>query len=203
MLTGHMPSPAPEADTSHNQFEGRDPVILRGPVRPSAEAIERHNSTDMPYRSWCDVCVWAKGKEDPHLRKRVGKVDEHAGKLARVSLDYQEFNSKSKGQSSEEKKMEKVLKIVVMTDEESGQVFSHRVDMKGPGDAWIVKKLVKDTEEMGRRDIILKTDGEPSMLALQRAMALLRPGLTKPENPPAYNLSSNGACEKAVQDVSA
>ena len=98
--------------------------------------------------------------------------------------------------------MEKVPKIVVMKDEESRQVVSHRVDMKGLGDAWIVKKLVKDIEEMGRRDIILKTDGEPCMLALQRAMALLRPGLTKPENPPAYNPSSNGACEKAVQDVS-
>ena len=203
MPSGPMPSLTAEADISHDQLEGRDPIILRSPVRPSAEAIDRHNSTHVPYRSWCEVCVRAKGKEDPHPRKRAGKVEEHANKLPRLSLDYQELKSKAKKPSIEEGKTDKVLKIVVMKDEESGSVFSHRVDMKGPGDVWVVKKLVADIEELGRRDIILKTDGEPAMLALQRAMALMRPGLTKPENPPAYNPSSNGACEKAVQDVSA
>ena len=203
MPFGPMPSLTAEADSSHNQLEGRDPRILRGPVRPSAEAIDRHNSTHVPYRSWCEVCVRAKGKEDPHPRKRVCKVEEHADKFPILSLDYQELKSKAKKSSTENDKTDKVFKIVVMKDEESGSVFAHRVDMKGPGDVWVVKKLVKDIEELGRRDIILKTDGEPSMLSLQRAMALLRPGLTKPENPPAYNPSSNGACEKAVQDVSA
>ena len=87
MPFGPMPSLTAEADSSHNQLEGRDPRILRGPVRPSAEAIDRHNSTHVPYRSWCEVCVWAKGKEDPHPRKRVGKVEEHADKLLRISLD--------------------------------------------------------------------------------------------------------------------
>ena len=89
-----------------------------------------------------------------------------------------------------------------MKDQPSGSMFAHRVDTKGPGDTWIVKRLVKDLEELGRRDIILKTD-EPAMIAIQRAIAALRPGLTRPENPPAYNPSSNGACEKGVQDVSA
>ena len=50
--------------------------------------------------------------------------------------------------------------------------------------------------------MIFKTDGEAAMIAMQRVIAALRPGLTRPENPPAYNPSSNGACEKGVQDVS-
>ena len=48
----------------------------------------------------------------------------------------------------------------------------------------------------------MKTDGEPAIAALQRTVAAQRQGITKPENPPANNPSSNGACEKAVQDVS-
>ena len=40
------------------------------------------------------------------------------------------------------------------------------------------------------------------MVAMQKAIAQQRPGITKPENPPSYNPQSNGPCEKAVQDVS-
>ena len=87
------------------------------------------------------------------------------------------------------------MKILVETDEPTGMVFAHRVASKGPSDPWIANRIVKDIEELGRRDVILKTDGEPAIVGLQRTAA-------KPENPLAYNPSSNGACAKAVQDVS-
>ena len=98
--TEAMPSPALGADS--NPPEGREPNILRGPVRPSAEAVDRHNATHMPYRSWCEVCVKARGKEDPHRRKRAKKVEELGEELRRASLDYQELKSKAKRQASEE-----------------------------------------------------------------------------------------------------
>ena len=95
------------------------------------------------------------------------------------------------------------MKIIVGKDEPTGMLVSHRVEAKGPGDELIIRRLVKDLEELGRGDIILKTDGEPSMLAVQKAVALMRKDLvTRPENPPAYNPESNGSAEKAVQDVS-
>ena len=64
--------------------------------------------------------------------------------------------------------------------------------------------MVQDIEELGRSDVILKTHGELAMEAVQRAVTTLRKGMvTKSENPPSYNPHSNGAAEKAVQDVSA
>ena len=82
-------------------------------------------------------------------------------------------------------------------------VVAHKIESKGPTDDWITKRIVQDIKELGRGDIILKTDGEPAMLALQEAIARLRSHvITRPENPPAYNSQSNGAAEKAVQDVS-
>ena len=62
--TEAMPSPALGADS--NPPEGREPNILRGPVRPSAEAVDRHNANHLPYMSWSPVCVEAQGKEDAH-----------------------------------------------------------------------------------------------------------------------------------------
>ena len=65
------------------------------------------------------------------------------------------------------------------------------------------RKIVRDLEEIGRAHTILKTDGEPALVALQNRLQTLRAGRTVPRNPPAYNPQSNGACEKAVQDVTA
>ena len=101
-----------------------------------------------------------------------------------------------------EKEMEKVLKIIIMKVENAGCVFSYEVDSKCPGDAWIVKQFLKHIEELGRRDIILKTDDEIAMVALQSAIAQRRAGITKPENPQSFIPSSIGACEKVVQAVS-
>ena len=180
--------------------EAREATVLPSPVRPSAEAIEKHKATHLPYRSWCPVCVKAKGKEDAHYRKKKRKGEQdRSNTLRKISLDYQELKSRAKKEPSQD---DKVVKIIVAMDEHTGCKMSCRVESKGTQDTWIVKRLVRDFEELGRRDIILKTDGEPAMLALQRAIAQERPGITKPENPPSYNPASNGACEKAVQDVS-
>ena len=70
-------------------------------------------------------------------------------------------------------------------------------------DDWIIKRIIKDLEELGRRDVILKTDGEPAIVALQAKVIEGRIGRTIPRNPPTYSPESNGACEKAVQDVNA
>ena len=142
----------------------------------------------------------ASGKEDPHRRKKKKtKVSETSG-VAKISLDYQELKSLPKRDAKPE---DKVVKIIVAKVHESGCVMSYRIESKGPQDEWIVSAIIRAIEEFGRRDIVLKTDGEPAMLALQRAIAAGRPGLTRPENPPSYKPASNGACEKAVQDVSA
>ena len=57
-----------------------------------------------------------------------------------MSQESQELKSKTTGQASEEDG--EVLKIVVMKDKASRSVYAHRVDVKGPGDDWVVKKLL-------------------------------------------------------------
>ena len=74
---------------------------------------------------------------------------------------------------------------------------------KGVGDEWLLRQLVRDIEEFGRSDIILKTDGEPAIVAVQSRIQSMRKASAVPRNAPAYNPSSNGPCEKAVQYVTA
>ena len=68
--------------------------MLPSPVGPSAKAIEKHKATHLPYRSWCTVCVKARGKEDPHYREKKRKDEHERGNiLPKTSLDYQELKS--------------------------------------------------------------------------------------------------------------
>ncbi len=168
--------------------DSRIPRALNAPIRPSAEDVDAHNIAHTPPRPWCDICVAAYGKEDPHFRGANDKDETDRSGVPIVSFDY---NDLEKG---------KVMTIVGK-DETSGMPINHKVSCKGPTDEWIVKRIVKDLEDLGRRDIILKTDGEPAMIALQSKIIECRAGRTIPRNPPVYNPESNGPCEKMVQDV--
>ncbi len=175
----------------------RVPKTLKSPVKPSAEAVAAHYATHLPYRNWCPVCVKAKGKEDAHRRGANEPDKEDENGVATVAIDY---SSLDESMIRVEEHLSK-LKTMVMKDEVSGSVFQHRIEVKGPGDEWLMKKLCKDMEELGRRDNIVKTDGEPAIVAVQSKLQGMRPGRTIPKNPAAYNPQSNGPVEKAVQDV--
>ena len=165
----------------------RVPKSLRSPIRPPVSEVEKHNLTHLPYRHWCQVCVESKGKEDPHPRGK-GDDDDKSG-LPIISLDYQEMNE------------ELQLRLIIGKDEATGMVIAHQAVCKGPKDSWLMRKIVADMKDMGRPDVVLKTDGEPAIVAVQDEVQSRRSGRTIPRNPAAYNPESNGPCEKAVQDV--
>ena len=174
----------------HPCGDERLPKILQTPMKPSKDDVNAHFAMHLPYRSWCPACVKAKLREDGHYRV---KQDKKQDGLPIVSMDYQDMNEESKKQQ----------KVIIGKDEVSGSTFGHYVLCKGVGDEWAAKQIVKDIQELGYGDIILKTDGDPAIVALQNKMQSMRQAKTVPRNPPAYNPQSNGPCEKAVQDVTA
>ena len=115
--------------------DGRIPVSLNAPIKPSAEAIAKHNITHVPPRPWCPPCVAAKLKEDAHRRgANEGDVDDQGG-LPIVSLDYNEPDAEN----------ELKVRTICGKDEATGNIIHHKVQCKGVGDEWVVKKL-----EIGR-----------------------------------------------------
>ena len=159
------------------------------PVLPSAGDVAAHNLTHLPPRPWCPVCVKAKIKEEPH--KRAQGADESKGGLPIVGLDYATVNEEEIND----------LEMIVGFIEGTGEKLAHQVSEKGLADDWAARKIVKDLEEMGCSQIILKTDGEPIITALQWKIQAMREAKTIPRKPPAYDPQANGPCEKAVQDV--
>ncbi len=176
-----------------NPSNERVPKSLSSPIKPSAEAIAAHNFTHFPYRNWCAICVEAKGKEFPHVRGANEPDDDDKGAIPTVALDYNEPDAEG----------ELKVRTIVGKDESTGNILHHKVTCKGVGDEWAIRKVTKDLEELGRRDVILKTDGEPAIVNVQAKVQASRDGRTIPRNPPICDPKANGPCEKAVQDATA
>ena len=59
--------------------------VAKDPGEPTQEELERRYITHLPFRSWCPVCIEAKGKEDPHYKVKV------KSEKAKIGLDYKSF----------------------------------------------------------------------------------------------------------------
>ena len=113
-------------------------------------------------------------------------MDEETG-LPIVSFDYELLEGKAA--------------VIIAKDHAAGAFLAYTCTEKGLANKWVVKQFIRDLCDWGRKDICLKTDGEPAMIALHTAVADARSSRTVPRNPPAYNPQSNGSVEKAVQDM--
>ncbi len=125
------------------------------PNMPSKAEREEHEITHCPYRSWCDVCVKAMGREEPHRRV----TEDQETSLPTIGMDYDKYG--------EEEAVSQQVTTLVLKDSETGMLKGHVTEVKGPRDEWIVKRCCKDIEGLGHSNILLKTDGEPALVAVQ------------------------------------
>ena len=104
----------------------------RNPSEPTPEEKQKHWAVHLPYRSWCPVCVKARGREDPHRAQKERKADLE---LPQISMDYAEIgNDQEEGEAR---------KLLVGRDRQSKFTFCHLVKCKGTGDERIVKKVLQ------------------------------------------------------------
>ena len=75
------------ADDHERSLEGHAPTLLRGPIRPSAEDVERHDATHVPYRNWCPICVAARGQQASHKRQLEASRKRRKVRLPKFCLD--------------------------------------------------------------------------------------------------------------------
>ena len=81
--------------------------------------------------------------------------------------------------------------------------MAHLVKFKGLGDETIVKRVTGSVDELGDRKVVIKTDGEPALVAAQEAIAANHVHETLVENPLAYDPQANSSAERAVAEVKA
>ena len=98
----------------------------------------------------------------------------------------------------------------VMVDESTGNKYMPVVSQKGLGASGEMQWLVKDAQaelkawgHPGAEDnkLILKSDGEPAIVAAREALARCHGGLVTPEQPPRGEHQTNGVAEEAGRTI--
>ena len=148
-----------------------------------------HDKLHLPHRSWCPICVKARGKEDSHFKSKNSKAVQDKPVM---TFDYKSF-----GQEIE---TDDKITTIVVKDVVTKTMYSHVCQNKGASDDWIVDRIAQDIDELGHIEVILKCDGEPSIIQLLKRVKEKRVNNTLLEHPPAYDPQSNGVAEKSVQE---
>ena len=136
-----------------------------------------------------------KGKaiNDPHrkLKKHSWRESEPV-----VSGDFCFF-----GQSEESG----TAPVVLMRDHRSRVTFAHVTQGKSTSkevySEYFTKAAVADLVALGHKRLILKTDQEPAMVALQECVKAASNSEIILRNSPVGESQSNGVVEKAVRDI--
>ena len=103
------------------------PPNVHLPIAPSQEEWDEHFRTHINFRNWCPVCVEARGRENPHNRRK----EQVRPGLPTICLDYKEIR---KGRAP----------IVVVKDQATKSTFCHQALRKGATDQWIVSRILRD-----------------------------------------------------------
>ena len=172
--------------------EAQSPNKYNKPICPSANEVEEHNLTHWPYRNWCVHCVRGKAKALNHAQKDEDRVSS----VPIVSLDYAFMYKRTAKEIAEG--TERGMPTLVIKDRQSKTIKSRVVPAKSV-DPYAIK-VVKDTiDQLGYKKLILKSDGEPAILALKEKVKAEREEDIILENSPAHDSQSNGEIEQAIQ----
>ena len=127
------------------------------PVLPARAEVESHNVSHLPFRSWCSVCVRGRGLSLGH--RKVDAEMMEAEEIPIVSVDHGFF-----GQP--EDSAHDTLPVLIVRDRKSKGIWSHPVPSTGVTHPYPAKALMTELDFTEHKRVTLKSDQEPSIVAL-------------------------------------
>ena len=163
----------------------------------SAEQVEKHRVTHLPYRSWCPHCLAARRPNSRHLSST-----SQSGRTVHIFVADYCFTRKPE---------EELLTGLVGKLYPNHAIFASICDAKGPDDS-VVDRLAEFFRNTGIPKLVYKQDQEPAIRnAIERALTKVgRHGEPIPDEQliqmiPEFSAvgqsPSNGRAERAVQSV--
>ena len=129
---------------------------------PSSEELEEHMMSHIPFRSWCDHCIRARGVAAKHVHE-----DKEERYFSVVHMDYMFFTKKREIESDEEFSTRAGFPILVMMDVETGVVGAQFIQQKGVHD-WSIKVLRKFLETLGHKKVAVRSHQERVIIVLRK-----------------------------------
>ena len=159
--------------------EAKAARIQRTPEPPTDAARMAHNTTHVPFRDWCPICVASRGRSSLHRRAVVNKTAET---LPKFQTDYKFIRTVAES---------KTQPCITFVETRSGVVISFMCARKG-GYEDLTKEILRHLEAYGfLNPIIIQCDKEMSIIDVCRTVARERNARTV-LIAPKTNHQSNG-----------
>ena len=180
--------------------EVRVPTLQSRPTAPTKAELREHYPLHLQYRSWCPDCVSAKGHSKHHRRTEDEPVEKQDG-FTTWHMDYCFFNKKTfEEHDPSVVQAEGSLPVLVSYDKAKEGFWTLPVAEKGASEDAVQWTCgVMEDSGYGGCEITVKSDQEPAIVSLRKAIAATRTGTTVPMNSPVRCSKSNGRIENAVK----
>ena len=164
----------------------------RAPHMPTQAEVAAHEITHEPYCDWRRACVAGRGLADKHVQ-----ADHSEVALPTVAFDYGYLGDRG----------EECSPIFCGKDRDSRWYYGILMPCKGTQDAYCAKQTTTELSLAGHRRFVLRSDGEPAILALRTLVCAKLAGEhgqeTVVETSPVGDSQGNGLAEQAVREVKA
>ncbi|CAE7658790.1 unnamed protein product [Symbiodinium necroappetens] len=144
-------------------------VVPQQPAEPTPEERRAHEATHCPYAAWCEHCVAFRGRDDAH-----SEVKNSEDRIPCISFDYG-FSSRKEGEPK--------MTALFVHDAQTGWRECFPVPAKGGicGGMnvlqYLASELCRLIAFLGYSQVVVKSDPEPTCLALQHEVKKLRLGM--------------------------
>ena len=175
-----------ECDDGEAGEEMSPPRQIQSPTAPSPEERDSHNmSGHAVYRCWCQHCVRGRCREWGHSG---GSSGSDGGKVPIISFDYgylcQRDNTPEEQRTAEANGSNPLL---VMWDSMTKAPYTWLLPAKGLDYLTVdhaIDQVARALTELGYKRIVVRSDGEASLVAFLRAVIKKWGGEVVPEQPP-------------------
>ena len=129
--------------------------VQKIPLRPSPAEVKRHELLHLPYASWCETCISAKGKNNKHPAMASSTLEVETP-MPKVQLDLMfmsavgEFVDEANAKST----------VLTVVSRECGTIGTTELKSKDHIYAWAFVKQFLDV--LGYDEVELKSDNEPT-----------------------------------------
>ena len=179
---------------SEEELAAPDWRVRAGPrSRPTQREREEHEATHVPFRDWCAHCMMGRGRTHHHVAKQKSE-DEFRRPI--IAMDY--FFMKLESAPSAQSIAEESITCVAVKEDRHQNIMSSVALKKGVEEPWTVDRVVKFIDSLGYREITLKSDTEPAIIAFRSRVAALCKAEVTTEDAVKGDTESNGLIENAI-----
>ena len=163
---------ADKAELNARDLEASEAFPIRAkkaPMEPSAAEREEHELLHEPYRSWCRACVAGRGRSDGHVSRTNA---EKQFPVIGIDYGYLKFNPSAEEDVLDEPDTQlaggspKPKPILCGRNPEDRWIFGYTLQAKGANEHG-AKMLEEEIRRLGSGRIVIRSDQEPSILALR------------------------------------